>query len=281
MGRGITRLAVALLVAGVGLASPSLSYGQTYRAPGIYPVFDGWEELPDGSKLFYFGYMNRHPTEIQIPLGADNGFEPAPVDRLQPTNFLPGRNEHVFTIKMPKDFNGKLVWTLKSGAGIQKATASLNQLYILEIEEEDPGTPHLPPPTVTAAAASVKLASTLALAPTVKAQAPARVANIEGDRGARGGAGVSVTWNKHRGPGEVTFTPAPGAPARAAAGAGRGRAEAANVPGLVSVPCASPVTAACGAAQAKFSEPGEYILRAVAHQGREQSDVLVRVTVTP
>jgi hypothetical protein len=229
--------------------------------------------------LFYFGYMNRHATEIEIPLGPDNNFEPAPVDRSQPTNFLPGRNEHIFTIKMPKEFNGKLVWTLKSAVGVQKATASLNQLYILEIEEEDPGTPHLPPPTITAQTATVKVGNTLALAPTVKAQVPARVAVIEGDRGARGGAGVSVTWNKHRGPGAVTFTAVPGTPAPAAIGA-RGR-EAANVPGLFSVPCASPVTAACGAAQAKFSEPGEYILRAVAHQGREQSDVLVRVTVTP
>ncbi len=260
-------------------ALPSVLHGQSYRQQGIYPVFDGWEELPDGSKLFYFGYMNRHATEVAIPLGADNSFEPAPVDRTQPTNFLPGRNEHIFTIKMPKDFNGKLVWTLKSAVGVQKATASLNQLYILEIEEEDPGTPHLPKPTITAPATIVKLANTLALAPTVKAQAPAREAVIEGDRGARGG-GVSVTWNKHRGPGKVTFTAAPGAPARAAGGAGRGR-EAANVPGMFTVPCASPVTAACGAAQAKFSEPGEYVLRAVAHQGREQSDVQVRVTVTP
>ena len=272
----LTRRVFAALCA-VILITSGVSFAQSYRQQGIYPVFDGWEELPDGSKLFYFGYMNRHAAEVQIPLGLDNGFEPAPADRVQPTNFLPGRHEHVFTIKMPKDFNGKLVWTVKSAAGIQKATASLNQLYILEIEEEDPGTPHLPPPTVTASAGSVKLGSTLALAPTVKAQVPARQAVIEGDRGARGG-GVSVTWNKHRGPGTVTFTQAPGTP-RAAAGSGRGRAEA-SVPGLFSVPCGSPIAAACGAVQAKFSEPGEYILRAVAHQGREQSDVLVRVTVT-
>jgi hypothetical protein len=262
------------------LLVPGISLAQTYRQQGIYPVFDGWEELPDGSKLFYFGYMNRHATEVQIPLGPDNSFDPAPADRTQPTNFLPGRNEHIFTIKMPKDFNGKLVWTVKSAVGVQKATGSTNQLYILEIEEEDPGTPHLPPPTITAQAATVKVGQTLALAPTVKATAPAREAVIEGDRGGRGGAGVSVTWNKHRGPGTVSFTAAPGAPARPAGGAGRGR-EAANVPGLFAVPCASPVTAACGAAQAKFSEPGEYVLRAVAHQGREQSDVQVRVTVTP
>lgn len=275
----LTQRVLAAAVAGI-LMTPAVSLAQTYRAPGIYPVFDGWEELPDGSKLLYFGYMNRHPNEVQIPLGPDNNFDVAPADRAQPTNFLPGRNEHIFTVKMPKDFNGKLVWTLKSGAGIQKATASLNQLYILEIEEEDPGTPHLPPPTITAPNATIKVGQTLALAPAVKATAPARVANIEGDRGARGGAGVSVTWNKYRGPGTVEFTAAPGAQARPAAAAGRGR-EAAAVPGLFAVPCASPITAACGAAQAKFSEPGEYVLRGVAHQGREQSDVQVRVTVTP
>jgi hypothetical protein len=269
------RVLVALVC--LWLASvPLPAAAQSYRAQGIYPVFDGWEDLPDGSKLLYFGYMNRHGSEVTIPLGPDNTFEQAPADRMQPTNFLPGRNEHVFTVKVPKDFSGKLVWSLKSATGVQKATASLNQLYILEIEEEEPGA-HLPPPAITAPNTTVKVGATLMLAPQVKAEVPKREAVIEGS-GARQ-SGVSVTWNKHRGPGAVTFTRAPGAPA--AAPAGRGRGQAVSTPGLFSVPCGATVTASCGAAQASFSEPGEYILRAVAHQGREQDDALVRVTVTP
>ena len=113
------RLLTALFVASLML--PQSAGAQNYRQLGIYPVFDGWETLPDGSMEFYFGYMNRHTTQITIPLGPDNTFEPAPADQNQPTNFLPGRHEHVFTIKKPKGFNGKLIWTLKSGVGVQKA----------------------------------------------------------------------------------------------------------------------------------------------------------------
>jgi hypothetical protein len=254
---------------------------QSYRQQGIYPVFDGWEELPDGSKLIYFGYMNRHANEVTIPLGPDNSFEQQPADRMQPTHFLPGRHEHVFTVKVPKDFSptAKLVWSLKSAVGVQKATASLNQLYILEVEEEDPGTPHLPPPAIRVTEATTKVGTTLALAPRVTAEVPKREAVIEGS-GARQ-SGVSVTWNMHRGPGQVTFSQAPGAPAAPRPGGGRGRPEAPPTPGLFSVPCGATVQASCGAAQVRFSAPGEYLLRAVAHQGREQSDALMRVTVTP
>ena len=275
MTRRLFRGALALALLALA-AMPAASSAQTYRQQGIYPVFDGWEELPDGTKLFYFGYMSRYASEVTIPLGPDNQFEPAPADRSQPTHFLPGRNEHVYTITVPKDFNGKLVWTLKSGVGVQKATASLNQLYILEIEEEEPNAPHLPAPTIALAPLTTAVSTPLALTPRVKAEVPQREAVIEGS-GARQ-AGVSVTWNKHRGPGAVSFT-APAAP-RVPAAAGR-RAAPPPVPGLLSVPCAAPIGAACGAAQVRFSEPGEYVLRGVVHQGREQGDVQVKVTVTP
>ena len=271
---------VMLVALCLALTSLSVtSSAQTYRQQGIYPVFDGWEDLPDGSKLFYFGYMNRHTTQVTIPLGPDNNFEQSPADRLQPTNFLPGRNEHVFTVKVPKDFSGKLVWNLKTAVGAQKATASLDQLYILEIEEPEPGTPHLPKPQINAPAASVKLANALALVPQVKAEIPKREAVIEGS-GARS-AGVAVSWNKHRGPGDVTFSAPAGAPVVRAAAGGRGRPEAPPTPGVFTGQCAAPIDARCGAAMARFSEPGDYVLRAVAHQGREQGDVLVHVTVTP
>src|SRR5262245_32133257 len=96
----LNRVSVGFL-ATVCAASLTLSgtvSAQNYRQLGIYPVFDGWETLPDGSLKFYFGYMNRHTTQMTIPLGPDNAFDPAPADQNQPTNFLPGRHEHVFTV---------------------------------------------------------------------------------------------------------------------------------------------------------------------------------------
>jgi len=266
------------LVVGV-CGIPAMSSAQSYRQQGIYPVFDGWEDLPDGSKLIYFGYMNRHATEITIPVGADNGFEQAPADRMQPTNFLPGRHEHVFTVRVPKNFTGKLIWDLKTGVGLQKAIASLDQLYILEVEDE-PGE-KVVPPEIKAADATVKISEALHLAPQVKAEAVKREAVIEGS-GARQ-SGLAVIWNMHRGPGKVTFTAEPGArPVRPAAPAGgRARPEAPPVPGVFSAACALPAAPGCGAVAARFSEPGDYILRAVARQGREQRDVFVHVKVAP
>lgn len=278
MRHRISRYVAAGLCAGL-LGLPATSTGQTYRQQGIYPVFDGWEELPDGSKLIYFGYMNRHAVEITIPLGPGNMFEQPPADRNQPTHFLPGRNEHVFTVKVPKSFTGKLIWTLKSGVGVQKAIASLDQLYILEVEQEEPGE-KMEPPRIKAADASVKLADALHLAPQVHAEAAKREQVIEGS-GARQ-SGLAVLWNKHRGPGNVTFTAEPGArPAPRPAPNPRGRPEAPPVPGVFSATCTLPAGPGCGAVAAHFSDPGDYILRAIARQGREQTDVLVHVKVTP
>ena len=258
------------------ISLPVVSSAQNYRQPGIYPVFDGWETLADGSKLFYFGYMNRHTAEVTIPVGPDNSFDQAPADRMQPTNFLPGRHEHVFTVKMPKDFNGKFSWTLKTEVGIQKANASSDQLYILEVEEEDPGA-KIAPPEIAAADASARLSDTVHLTPRVKAEAPKREAVIEGS-GPRQ-SGLTVAWSKYRGPGKVTIAPDAGAKAATPTATGR-RPPPPPVPGVTTMSCSMPVAAQCGAVTAKFSEPGEYILRAVAQQGREQDDVLVRVKVT-
>jgi hypothetical protein len=272
IGRWTKAVALSALVLGL----PAWSWGQSFRQLGIYPVFDGWETLPDGSKVFYFGYMNRHEEPMTIAVGPDNGFEPGPVDRMQPTNFLPGRQEHVFTIKMPKDFTGKIVWTLKSGVGVQKANASADQLYILEVEEEEPGG-HIDPPAITAPAElTAQRGAELRVAPTVKAVAPKREANIEGS-GPRQ-AGLQVLWSKYRGPGAVTFARDPNVKPVATATNAR-RPEPPPTPGLFTVPCALPADSSCGVALAKFSEPGDYILRAVARQQREQRDVLVRVKV--
>ena len=131
------------LLAGA-LAAPVA--GQTYRASGVSPIFDGWEELPDGSRVIYFGYINRQPTEVDIPVGAGNGFEPGAADRGQPTHFLQGRHEHVFTVKVPRDMTGKVVWTIRTAAGVQTANASFDQLYILAEHENQ--NPNAKPPAV-------------------------------------------------------------------------------------------------------------------------------------
>jgi hypothetical protein len=274
----VRRISCAAFVAAVcaSFLTAGTAGAQSFRQPGIYPVFDGWETHPDGTMEFYFGYMNRHPKQVTIALGPDNLFETAPADQNQPTNFLPGRQEHVFTITKPKGWNGQLVWTLKTEVGVQKATGSKNQLYILEVEEEDPGE-HVVPPQIAARDVAGKAGQPVTLAAQVKATAQ-KERVIEGS-GPRSTA-LRVAWSLHRGPGTVSFQAVPGAQAPRPAGAGRGGRPEAPTPGVFTTDCAFPITASCGSALASFSAPGDYVLRAVAQQQREQARAFVRVHVT-
>jgi hypothetical protein len=125
--------AVALAATALaGLSAQSLSYtrGQT-----VAPAYEGWEQAPDGTKYFVFGYMNRNwEEEIDVPVGAENGFAPGNADQGQPTHFLPRRNRFVFKVRVPATFNEKdeLVWTLTTHGKAEKAYASLRPDYILD-----------------------------------------------------------------------------------------------------------------------------------------------------
>jgi hypothetical protein len=115
-----------------GLSAQSLSYtrGQT-----VAPAYEGWEQAPDGTKYFVFGYMNRNwEEEIDVPVGTANGFAPGNTDAGQPTHFLPRRNRFVFKVKVPAGFKEKdeLVWTLTTYGKTEKAYASLRPDYILD-----------------------------------------------------------------------------------------------------------------------------------------------------
>jgi hypothetical protein len=278
----VMAVAMAAVLAPLGPLTVTIA-AQSYRLTGITPIFDGWEELPDGSRLFYFGYINRHSETVTIPLGAANTFEPSPADRNQPTVFIPGRHEHMFTVKAPANFKGKLVWTLKSEMGVQTANASFDQLYILEERENE--NPNARPPSVTVKDAAGKAGQPVTLTPQVTpAQGSGQVV-IEG--AAAQAAGLNVTWSKHRGTGNVTFTAAPSimSPERGAGApvpAGRGaRGRGAAVPGSFSVACGTKPAASCGAAMATFSEPGAYLLRVQARQDGMESLAFMKVTVNP
>src|SRR5437867_575912 len=98
-------------------------YGQT-----IAPVFEGWEPNADGTISMYFGYMNRNwKEELDIPIGPNNFFDPAPQDRGQPTHFLPRRHKQYFSVVVPKDFpkNRALVWSLTVRGHTEKVPGSL------------------------------------------------------------------------------------------------------------------------------------------------------------
>src|SRR5688572_25079783 len=80
----------------------------------IFPAYEGWGPVKDGSSVFLIGYYNRNNKEsLDIPIGQNNRIEPGGPDYGQPTHFEPSREHGVFAIRVPKDFGSKkLTWTI-------------------------------------------------------------------------------------------------------------------------------------------------------------------------
>jgi plastocyanin len=123
---------VALLAMASAAAAQMLTYS---KGQNVAPAYEGWEQAPDGTKYFLFGYMNRNwEEEIDVPVGPDNGFNIGGADQGQPTHFLPRRNRFVFKVKVPAGFTEKdeLIWTLTTHGKTEKAYATLRPDYILD-----------------------------------------------------------------------------------------------------------------------------------------------------
>ncbi len=118
------------------MASALIAQSLTYtNGQNVAPAYEGWEQAPDGTKYFLFGYMNRNwEEEIDVPIGPDNGFNVGGVDQGQPTHFLPRRNRFAFRVRVPSSFGPKdeLIWTLTTHGKTEKAYASLRPDYILD-----------------------------------------------------------------------------------------------------------------------------------------------------
>jgi len=101
----------------------------------IVPIYEGWERVPDGSFNMVFGYLNRnHVEQPIIPVGAQNGFDPGPADRGQPTFFYPRENHFLFKVNVPQNWDRKkeLVWTLTTHGKTERAYASLKPDYFID-----------------------------------------------------------------------------------------------------------------------------------------------------
>jgi hypothetical protein len=135
MTTGRVRTRLPLIAAGILLAC-QMAGAQSYsRGQNISPAFEGWEENPDGSFSFLFGYMNRNwEEEIDVPVGPDNDIQPGGPDKGQPTHFLPRRNRFVFRVPVPKGFKetDEMIWTLTTKGKTEKAYASLRTDYKID-----------------------------------------------------------------------------------------------------------------------------------------------------
>jgi hypothetical protein len=210
---------------------------------GVTPSFEGWFRNPDGTFSLSFGYFNRNYREsLDIPVGPANRFEPGQPDQGQPTHFLPRRHTGVFTVVVPKDFGTqKLTWTITANRQTNSVPGHLRPEWEIDALKET--TSGNTPPVIRFAPDGKTgqgpggLTSTL----TVKHRQPAVLALWAIDDGirkreseGRAAPALGVVWSKFRGPGAVTF-----------------EAAAPKIEGGKAITSAS------------FSDPGEYVLRAL------------------
>ena len=293
--RGVVLVAVLMCT---GVASGQIVH---VRGQDVVPVFEGWEENPDGTFNLLFGYFNRNWDErLHVPVGPDNNIEPGGPDQGQPTHFLPRRNRYVFRIKVPKDFGTKeIVWTLTSHGKTNGAYATLNPLYRSDhyLEQWVLGSfghkagPSAPlaeqrlyenrAPVVTIEGATRRTAkvgepltvTAVATDDGVPEPKPAPIGSPTQPPGRRGAWGLRLAWFVYRGPAEeVSFQPGQ-------FGVYPDYRPNSNTPW--SVGWNPPPVPADGKfpVAVTFTTPGTFVLRVMAHDGGLQSTRDLTVTV--
>jgi hypothetical protein len=214
------------------------------RGASITPAYEGWYTNADGSFSMLIGYYNRNSKEaLTIPVGPNNKIEPGDADQGQPTFFETGRQWGVFVIKVPKDFGTKSIrWTLTSNGETQSLPFSLNPGYpITPYRELGMGNQ---PPTLWFAAGGTKVTgppTSVAASFSGAAGQPVPITIFAEDvkeKDSKAANVATLSFHKHRGPGDVKFE--------------RARLPVSKAGELVTVP-------------ATFSAPGEYLLRVQAN----------------
>ena len=301
IGRVNTLLvAVFLLVLSNAASADTYQFGQH-----VEPAYEGWRPNPDGTFSFMFGYMNENWTEQpDVEVGENNFFSPGDADRGQPTHFLPRRNRFTFEVVVPSDWGEReLVWTLNVNGVERKAYATLKADYLVDnmvIASEtgslgagtsSPESRANIPPVVTIQGDDIR---------TARVGEELRFVTHVADDGlpkARRDAtttedslrrrmmrppsritvgkvnGLFLSWNKYRGPGNVTFDPPMPKP-------WEDTRTSANSPwGALWLPPEVPEDGLYEVT-ATFDEPGTYILWGRADDGGLYHDEYITVHVS-
>jgi hypothetical protein len=134
----MTLVVMAAFVVVSGQQKPNTPSGVLLEPLGttgeaMFPAFEGWGPLQDGSNVLLLGYFNRNKESLDIPIGPDNRIEPGGPDLGQPTHFHAGRQYGVFAIPVPKDFGTKkLTWTLTANGHTSAVQFWLNPPYWID-----------------------------------------------------------------------------------------------------------------------------------------------------
>ena len=268
-------VALGIVCSANGQGPPAPTYiPQTKFARGqdVVPSFDGWIRNPDGTFTLVFGYLNRnYEEELAIPAGPDNKVEPGGSDQGQPTYFLQRRHAWVFRVTVPADFGNKeVIWTITVNGRSEKAYGHLYPSEeILErlIQTHGNLSPGLDNPnqapsisitpiSVATVGSPITLSAMVSDDGLPKPPVPKKSATMDQPKGqsnsaARQRLGLSVTWFEYRGPAKVRFDEA----------------------GPVLVTDGQAVT------EARFAQPGRYVLRATASDGELSTTADITIDV--
>ncbi len=296
----------ALLVVVFFLVISNAATADTYQfGQHVEPAYEGWRPNPDGTFSFMFGYMNENWAEQpDVEVGENNYFSPGDADRGQPTHFLPRRNRFTFEVVVPSDWGEReLVWTLNVNGVERKAYATLKADYLVDnmvIASEtgslgagtsSPESRANTPPVVTIQGDDIRTAKVgeelhfvtkveddgLPKArrdSTITEEALKRRMMRPPTRITVGKVnGLFLSWNKYRGPGNVTFDPPLPKP-------WEDTRTSANSPwGALWLPPEVPEDGLYEVT-ATFDEPGTYILWGRADDGGLYNDEYITVHVS-
>jgi hypothetical protein len=125
---------MVVALAAVTLGLPPVSAQAPARGQNVTPAYEGFWRNADGTFDLMFGYYNRNwEEEIDVPVGPGNTLDPGGPDQGQPTHFFPRRNQFVFKIRVPANFGNKeIVWTLTSNGHTEKTYATLRPQYAVD-----------------------------------------------------------------------------------------------------------------------------------------------------
>ena len=303
MSNALKLLIVAGMIAGLVGAPRSapaqldhLPYMLKYnKGQNVQPIFQGWSRNPDGTFEMHLGYLNRnYLEELYIPIGPDNHIEPGGPDQGQPTYFYTRNNRQIFSVTVPADFgNQELIWTLTIRGKTEQAVGWLQPEWEIDPtfggrRQGEENLRNVAPTLSLSVPASISLQDGLTLTasltddglPTprgsrqlqrnraVGQEIPPILVPPEGtpepptnlpqlNVNARGRQsrpsppeGLSVSYIVWRGPAGVVFDP----------------------------PFAAPEGGSAATA-ATFSQPGDYVLQARAHDGAKSTYEFFEVTV--
>ena len=291
---------VAIAALGFGIAAVAVSPAARAQAPArgqnVVPVYEGFWPQEDGTYDLWFGYYNRNwEEELDVAVGRENHLDPEGPDLGQPTHFFPRRVQFVFKVNVPADFGDReIVWTLRSKGIIEQAFATLRTEYMVDetvmmANFGAGGVTGFHPDMIGNTAPMLKIDG--AKERRVSAGEPVTLSAVAADDGKprprsipealvgtshfvpNSATGLRLSWFRYRGPGKVDFDPPQ-------TKVWQDRRDGGNSPWSVGWNPPPVPDDGRWTVRATFSEPGTYVLRALASDGGlvDYGDVTVTVT---